>query len=361
MNELDIFVNKLLQLSGASSVGELDIETQRLIIKEINEFLFCSYEGIGETTVDGITDDYFSDYHKYWSSHYSEILGLEINEQQCEIVADILHDIYLASGSKAFTDLDGRYTSFPDIPPEEICRIRFLTANQDFGVSLKFKDMIAQYRLERRTFDCEFMYNNPGVFLDKLGINKKSQTDKRSAYVQNVAKYVTDLHCTPYEIINHYDGDVLAFKKDLTTGAGKGAGYGSKKTNMFIRDMYVSGIWKDISNFDKIDVASDVNTIKIALRTGILKTKIPLVSSFLDMFSYQYSSVDLNNERAWRRVWEIWTKKYPDECIVSPSLIDFFIYEVIGKQFCKTRPRHILYSRAGAFYGASAESVDRTN
>ena len=35
-------------------------------------------------------------------------------------------------------------------------------------------------------------------------------------------------------------------------------------------------------NFDKIDVASDINTMKVAFRTRILKTEIPLVSSFLD-------------------------------------------------------------------------------
>lgn len=326
-------MNKLVELSGASSVGELDLDKQRLIVKEINEFLFCSYDGIGDTVVDGIANSYFSDYHKYWSTNFTEILGLEIDEHQCEIVADILHEVFVTSKSKAFTDLGGRYTNYPDIPLEEICRIRFLTANQDFGKSLKFDEMVAQYRKNSKTFDCNYMFENPGAFLDRLGI--KSQTDKRSAFVQKIAKYVIDLKCTPYQIIKHYNGDVLAFKNDLTSGNGKGAGYGSKKTNMFIRDMYVSGIWTDISNFDKIDVASDINTIKVALRTGILKSKIPLVSSFLDIFSYQYSSVDALNEKAWRKVWELWSQKYPAECVSSPSLIDFFIYDVIGRQFCK--------------------------
>ena len=57
-----------------------------------------------------------------------------------------------------------------------------------------------------------------------------------------------------------------------------------------------------------INVASDVNTIKVALRTGILKTAIPLVSSFLDIFCNQYSYIDDMNAEAWRRVWEIFVK-----------------------------------------------------
>ena len=32
---------------------------------------------------------------------------------------------------------------------------------------------------------------------------------------------------------------------------------------MFIRDMVVLGIWENIFGFDEIDVASDINTIKV--------------------------------------------------------------------------------------------------
>ena len=115
----------------------------------------------------------------------------------------------------------------------------------------------------------------------------------------------------------------------------KSAGYGNKKTDMFLRDMVVLGVWQNIKGFDKIDVASDINTIKVALRTGIIKTEIPLVSSFLDIFCHQYSYIDKMNALAWRRVWEIWHEVYPRETIASPCLIDYFVYRVVGKQFCK--------------------------
>lgn len=83
----------------------------------------------------------------------------------------------------------------------------------------------------------------------------------------------------------------------------------------------LSHILYQIQGFEKIDVASDVNTIKIALKSGILNCAIPLVSSFIDIFSYQYGLIDTMSAKAWRRVWEIWSKKYPDEHIDSPCLI----------------------------------------
>ena len=112
----------------------------------------------------------------------------------------------------------------------------------------------------------------------------------------------------------------------------EGAGYGNKKTDMVIRDMVVHGIWQGVSGFESIDVASDINTIGVALRTGILKTAIPLLSSFLDEFCYQYSFVDRMNAAAWRRVWEIWRGRYPSDDVASPCLLDYFISEVVGRQ-----------------------------
>ncbi|MFZ3086241.1 MAG: hypothetical protein WA097_06280, partial [Candidatus Hydromicrobium sp.] len=105
--------------------------------------------------------------------------------------------------------------------------------------------------------------------------------------------------------------------------------------DIFLRDMVVFRVWKNYKNFEKIDVASDINTMKVALRTGILRTKIPLVSSFLDIFCYQYSLIDEYNALSWRKVWNVWKNKYPEECIESPCLMDYLIYRIIGKEFCK--------------------------
>jgi hypothetical protein len=41
------------------------------------------------------------------------------------------------------------------------------------------------------------------------------------------------------------------------------------------------------------------------------------------------------NALAWRKVWEQWKKQFPKTCIESPSLLDYFVYRIIGKEFCK--------------------------
>ena len=40
------------------------------------------------------------------------------------------------------------------------------------------------------------------------------------------------------------------------------------------------------------------------------------------------------NAVAWRRVWEIWSGKYPGECVTSPCMMDYFVYRVIGRECC---------------------------
>ena len=45
--------------------------------------------------------------------------------------------------------------------------------------------------------------------------------------------------------------------------------------------------------------------------------------------------MDQMNALAWRKVWEVWSKKYPKEALASPCLMDYFVYGVIGRQFCK--------------------------
>ena len=159
-----------------------------------------------------------------------------------------------------------------------------------------------------------------------------SQNDKRINYAKNISGFLLAHDCSPYEIINKYNRDVYSLRNAMIAC---NAGYGNKKADMFIRDMVVLGIWMNVTGFENINVASDINTIKIALRTGIIKTEIPLVSSFLDIFCYQYSYIDDMNAKAWRRVWEIWNNKYPNEQIASPCLLDYFVYNVVGRQFCK--------------------------
>ena len=326
MTEIDELISKINQIVPQNTT-ELNIEQARAIIKEINEFLYTNYEGIGFTQYDRNLE-YFSNFHKYWESHHREILDIQIVRAQCEKVADALHEVFVRTNGHAFSTVFDTY----GLNKEEVCKIRLLTANQEFRGSRSFGKLVEIYRADNSLFDLQYIYSNPDDFIKNIGIIGLSQNDKRIQYTKNIAKFFIDNQCEPYAIINKYNRDVLAFKNELTSIF---AGYGNKKADMLIRDMVVLGVWTDVKNFESINVASDVNTIKVALRTGILKSALPLVSSFIDIFCYQYGYTDEMNARAWREVWSVWKEKYPAESICSPCMLDYFIYSVVGKQFCK--------------------------
>lgn len=330
MDELTTFYNKIKKIN-ANAEG-ISICEARDIVQNINEFLYTNYEGIGTTVALGDKYEYFSDFHKYWESHHEEILDAKIDDNKCALVAEALHKVYILTKGKAFAKVAKTYKE-SKLSDEAICRIRLLTANQDFRNSIDFTHLAKAYDADPSTFDENFIEHEPSEFLSRLHFYKLSQTDKRIRYAKTIADFVIHHAESPYKLIDSFNYDLYALRNALINC--QGAGYGAKKTDMVLRDMVVLGIWKNTKGFDKINVASDVNTIKVALRTGILKTAIPLVSSFIDIFCYQYSYIDEMNAKAWRRVWELWMQKYPNDNIQSPCLIDFFVYDVVGRQFCK--------------------------
>ena len=240
-----------------------------------------------------------------------------------------MNKLYLNYGKAIFYEL---YDT-SSLSPEEICQIRYFSANQDFRGSRDFAELGRIFSDDPTIFDVHKIYKDPEDFLKQIGITSLSQNDKRVKYARIAAEILINLKIKPFDLFDYFDKDVLQIKNFLLNN--RGSGFGNKKTDMFLRDMIVLGGWKNPVNFDKIDVASDINTIKVALRTGILKTEIPLLSSFLDIFCYQYSLIDEMNALAWRKVWEIWRQKYPQTCIESPCLIDYLVYRIIGKEFCK--------------------------
>ena len=313
------------------AIGEADtlsVTDARKVVKSINNFLYTNYPNIGTTLELGEYREYFSDFHKFWKNHHKEILDCKIDDEKCELVADSLHSIYTATNGDAFKSV----WDTCGLTNEEVCRVRFLTANQDFRGSRSFSDLAEVYSSDYTIFDENNIKEDPQFFLQKIDVGGLSQNDKRIKYARNIADFLLVHNCTPYEIINKYNRDVFALRNDMIAC---NAGYGNKKADMFVRDMVVLGIWPNVTGFENINVASDVNTIKVALRTGIIKTEIPLVSSFLDIFCYQYGYIDDMNANAWRKVWEIWNRKYPEDEILSPCLLDYFVYNVVGRQFCR--------------------------
>lgn len=329
MNKFNEFFNNIINNSNLSLDRELTIKEIRFIISKINEFFYTNYEGIGETEALGMKFEYFSEFHKFWEKNHKEILNPQIIDDKCEKMADILHEAYIKYGKKIFLEL---YDTF-ELSPEEICKIRYFSANQDFRGSRDFKFLADKYLVDPSIFDKQNVFDNPEDFLKNIKVTSLSQNDKRIKYAKTAAKLLIDNNIEPFDLLNFCHGDIAEVRNLLINN--NGSGFGNKKTDMFLRDMVVLNVWPNTENFEKLDVASDINTVKVALRSGILKTEIVLLSSFLDIFCHQYSLIDEMNAKAWRKVWEKWKDKYPNETIESPSLFDYFVYRIIGKEFCK--------------------------
>jgi len=325
------FFEKLLKPLIDYYKGGISIENVRKSLLKINQFFFNSNPEIGQLKIDDLEleTSFFSEFHKIWFDKAEEIIDPQIDIDKCKIAAEVLHNV-----KKQYNDLPFTHKiSFKGLSTEDIATVRFLTANQDFRGSRETEYFFELYKDNPSSFDLQKIYRNPANFLSDIKITNLSQNDKREKYVKTTAKFLLSRNISAYDIADYYKNDVLEIKKNIVDTVGMG--YGNKKTDMLIRDFYEWNIWKKLKGISDINVASDINTIKIALRTGILKTKLtPLISSFLDIFCYQYSIIDEWSSQAWRKVWEEWKNNYPETAPYGPAYMDYFLYNIIGKDFC---------------------------
>ena len=329
---MQTFYKKLLLPLQEYSKGEINIEKIRESLLIINKYFFNNYEGIGSTSIEewNFVTEYFSDFHKLWEEKAEEILAPEIDNEKCTNVARVLHTIRQDLGDAPFLNPINLF----NIEPQNVALVRFLTANQDFRGSRNTEDFLRLFLDSPTVFDLNRIYENPSNFLNEIGITDLSQNDKREKYAKTAANFLITKEIDAFGIAEYFNNDTLAIKDALL--ATLGMGYGNKKADMFLRDMFVWGIWPNLTSIEQLNVASDINTIKVALRTGIIKTKLsPLLSSFLDIYCHQYSTIDLWVSNVWRRVWEIWRENYPTTAPFGPSFIDYFLYRIIGKDFCR--------------------------
>ena len=300
------------------------ILAQRLLTG-LNQYFFQTYESIGTTTFNGEELKYFSDFHKFWEEHHREIINAKIDRAQAQLAAQSLDKAILSYGNQLLTvthDAAG-------LSQQAIAQVRFFTANQDFREPPK--NPFGRYPDAPSQFDADVIVERPAEFLNFLGMTRLSQTDKRLDFAKNAAAFLISNGITAFEIAQHFSNNAVQIREALINAPNMG--YGLKKANMFIRDMVELGVWPDLSGFDRVDVASDINTMKLALRTGILKTDIPLISSFLDIFCYQYGYIDEMSAQAWRVVWEEWKRLHPETAPSSPCQMDFLLYR-IGREYC---------------------------
>lgn len=315
----------------------------RAVLARLNRYFFQTHEGIGTLNFRGQEYLYFSEFHKYWEKHHRQIIDARVERAQALLAARALREAWRTYGDQIFAapfDTLG-------LPPTAIAQVRFLTANQDFRKSLEPVKQFKKYLADDTRFDAQRIASDPASFLAFLGFTDLSQGDKRIDYARNAALFLLDRGITAYQIASYYSDDAWAIRKAFLESAGMG--YGRKKTDMFLRDMFVLGVWPSLSNMQAVDVASDRNTIKIALRTRVLQTAMPLLSSFLDIFGYQYEYVDEMSSSAWRAVWEEWQRLDAASAPASPCLMDFLLYR-IGREYCEDKVVEYLCAQGHVSY-----------
>jgi hypothetical protein len=303
-----------------------EVEIGRLFLQGLNTFLFQTYDAIGTTSFEGEEVQYFSEFHRYWEVNHEELLQPEIDLGRTRKASECL--------SKAVTEYGPSIlrvtTDTLGLSPKAIAQARFLTANQDFRVPPE--KAYGNYIENVQLYDPELIVADPMPLLRSINAVSSSQTDKRVDFAKNAAGFLVSRGIGAYDIAQLCNNDAPTIRDTLV--AQQNMGYGLKKANMFVRDMTEFGVWPNLSGLDQIDVASDINTMKLALRTGILHTAMPLLSSFLDVFCWQYECIDHSSSLAWRKVWELWKSDYPSTAPQSPCSLDFLLYS-IGRQYCK--------------------------
>ncbi len=348
---LKYFLEKFQQKTGILLIEDIqpvtdDVILARRILERLNKHFYQTYEGIGIGTLDEKEYQYLPDFHKYWQNHHQEIINAHVDRAQARLAARALHEACLKYGEDIFSvTLNTRGLS-----SQAVAQVRFFTANQDFREPPE--DQFSKYFEGDAQFEAQTISEDPAGFLAFLGAPRLSQSDKRLDFAHHAAHFLLERNINAYQIAGFYNNDAFQIRQGFLKSVGMG--YGKKKTDMFIRDMAFLGVWPSLSNMDVIDVASDRNTMKLALRTRSLQTDIPLLSSFLDIFGYQYGYIDEMSAAAWRAVWEEWKVSDPETVPVAPCMMDFLLYR-IGREYCADKLVEFVCENGHRFFYFGAQ------
>ena len=314
-----------LKFEAEKFEGNDEYELAANTLNEVNKFLYQKKATL--------PPEYISEFHKYWEENHEKVLSPKVNlNGECFAVAEVLEGIYKSNTIRVQLDT-------LDLTKEEIANVRFFTAIQDFNIDVHARSNPFEfYKRHPDCFRAEKVKDND-LLVDELlnFLGAQSQRDKRKPWMLNCARLlVEEYDSSAYKINNVHNGNVVEIVKALT--AKERYGFSIKKAHMFLRDMADLGVWKYKRNIEKLDVMSDKNTMRVALRTGILQFRIPLLASFLDVFCFQYSMVDRLNRKAWRKVWEEWGKISDNQRPPTPASMDYLIFR-LGKIACRPSKR----------------------
>lgn len=318
-----------------------DVELGRRFVSALNAFLYQTHDGIEATHFRDEELQRVSDFHRFWEEHHADLLAARTDAGQAALAAEALHKTIQTHGREllGLPELGGGLTK------QAIAQVRFFSTPHVFRS--RCAPCFDRYRVDPEQFSAEVIAADPEAFVTFMGLQAQSQTDKRAMYARKCAEFLLEHECDAYGLASRFGNDAAALRDALMTYTGMG--YGLKKANMFIRDMYEAGVWPTLAGLDRIDVASDRYTMAVALRTRVLTTRMPLVSSLLDIFCHQYRALEAATAPAWRSVWAIWREDHPDTCPASPCLMDSLLYR-IGRDYCKAFLFPYRCANGHAFY-----------
>jgi hypothetical protein len=331
MNDFIDFLRRLAAHMGLTLADELVSPNEAgqcamaaNILAEINRFFF--------QRISTVPQGYVSQFHVFWEKYHERVLDPKVDIPSCLKVARVLESIYRENEVRVQLD--------PlDLSKEQVAQVRFFTAIQDFKLDIGKKgNPFEIYKRKPECFEPARLLKNEllvDTFLTLIGV--ESQRDKRKDWMLKSAQFLlTDYDGCAYAICQKHHGDAQAIRHALTVT--EGYGFSKKKADMLLRDLADLAVWRYRSNADTIDVMSDANTMRIALRTGILRFRIPLLASYLDVYCYQYELADRKNTEAWRQVWIEWAKIAGNHRPPTPASVDYLIYRM-GKLSCKRSSR----------------------
>ncbi len=296
------------------------------LLWELNTFLYLR--------VNDLEVNRISRYHSVWSGLASRILDLAVDEDQCLRVARVFEDLHVWHGGR-FRAPQERTA---ELSREEIANVRFFTAAQDW----KYRQKINPYVVAKEHpewFDPHHIADDPEESITRMlaaiGV-KADQTKKRVDYARNGAEFLlTHYEGSAYNLGPKHGNNASMIREALVAPEdpdfAEHIGYSYKKADMFIRDMYDFGVWP-LQMIEALDVPPDTNTMKAALRTGLIRVRHPLLTSYLDVYSYQYTLISELATEAWRRVWERWGDLPNNHRVEGPAFFDFLLYELLGRQ-----------------------------
>jgi len=354
MDELGLFeqfIKELLTIMGFEKEAKMfnltadssGFQISAHLLQKINAFLYVTDSNIGKNPDEN--RDFVSRFHKFWRKHHPEIINPTIDEVKCQHVANVLENVHATYGSQLSSTQQALFTpgKIANLSPQQVANVRFFTITQDFKIRFKV-DPYALSLTKPYLFDAKKISDNyPSTtdeLLDELGA--ETQTDKRHKFSRlSSGLLIENYDGDAFNICQRHHNKVVEIRQALVDNPNpkyKGQlGFSDKKANLLIRDLVAMGVWS-VTDPEEIDVSSDANTMRIALRTGMLKVRWPLLTSYLDVYDYQYGLIDEYTKRAWRRVWEAWGTLSPNHRVTAPALFDFLIYR-IGQNCCKPKTR----------------------